>query len=326
MSPVAASTGSPWATAGAASSETSASAAASSRRGSGGRVLALRLGRCFLHALDIAIRGCVGCGRGRLDPVSVQGAREHGFRGAQQHRHVAALRERPLLDDRQLLELRGEALEDRLPALGVRDLAPAEHDRDLDLVLVLEEALDVRSLGGVVVLGDLRPELDLADRDLLLVLACLLGLLGQLVLVLGVVQDATDRGTRLRGHLDEVEVALLGDGERLLGRHDPDLLALLVDEPHLRDADALVDPGRVAFRRTPVEPTRDRHSELELREELGQRRPVYTGHWAVCERSRVSRATRSANCATVTAPVSPWRCSRTATCPDSASRSPRTSM
>ena len=33
-------------------------------------------------------------------------------------------------------ELLGEAVEDRLAALGVRDLAPAEHDRDLDLVLV----------------------------------------------------------------------------------------------------------------------------------------------------------------------------------------------
>src|SRR3712207_7104492 len=40
-----------------------------------------------------------------------------------------------LLDDRELLELLREAVEDRLAALGVRHLAPAEHDRDLDLVL-----------------------------------------------------------------------------------------------------------------------------------------------------------------------------------------------
>ena len=58
-----------------------------------------------------------------------------------------------------------------LAALGVGHLAPAEHDRDLDLVLVLEEALDVALLGLVVVLGDLRAQLDLADRHLLLVLA-----------------------------------------------------------------------------------------------------------------------------------------------------------
>src|SRR5206468_4147533 len=90
--------------------------------------------------------------------------------------------------------------------------------------------------------------------------------------------------------------------------------------------DALVDPGRVAFRRPPVEPTRDRHSELELREELGQRHPVYLGQGALGERSRVSLATRSANAATATVPVSPWRCSRTATVCDSASRSPTTSM
>jgi hypothetical protein len=50
-------------------------------------------------------------------------------------------------------------------------LAPSEHDRHLDLVARLQEALDMALLGVVVVLGDLRPELDLSDRDLLLVLA-----------------------------------------------------------------------------------------------------------------------------------------------------------
>src|SRR4029077_16861740 len=97
----------------------------------------------------------------------------------------------------------------------VRDLAPAEHDRDLHLVLLAQEAFDVVLLGVVVVLGDLRAELDLADRYLLLVLARLLELLSLLVLVLGVVQDATDRWARLGGDLDEVEVAFLREGERV---------------------------------------------------------------------------------------------------------------
>src|SRR3712207_5181723 len=114
-----------------------------------------------------------------------------------------------LLDDRELLELLREAVEDRLAPLGVRHLAPAEHDRDLDLVLVAQEALDVALLGRVVLLGDLRPELDLADDDLLLVLAGLLLLLRLLVLVLRVVEHARDRRARLRRRLDEVEIALL---------------------------------------------------------------------------------------------------------------------
>ena len=78
----------------------------------------------------------------------------------------------------------------------------------------------------VVVLRDLRAELDLADRDLLLVLARRLLLLRLLVLVLRVVQDAADRRARLGSDLDEVEIALLRVAQRLGRVHDTDLLAV----------------------------------------------------------------------------------------------------
>src|SRR5439155_1046890 len=202
-----------------------------------------------------------------------EGAGQDRLGGAEQHRHVAPLAGRALLDDRELLQLLGEPVEDRLAALGVGDLAPAEHDGDLHLVLVAQEALDVALLGVVVRRGDLRAELDLADRDLLLVLAGLLGLLGLLVLVLRVVEHPADRRARLRRDLDEVEVLLLGVAQRLLSGHDAHLPALLVDEADLGNADAFVDPGLVALRRSPVEPTRDRHSVV-MRQELGQRATV----------------------------------------------------
>ena len=150
---------------------------------------------------------------GGLARVSLAG--EHGFGGRHHHRHVAPFLHRALLDDAELGELLGEPVEDRGAALGVGDLAAAEHDRDLDLVLVAQEALDVVLLGVVVVLGDLRAELDLAHGDLLLVLARLLDLLGLLVLVLGVVEHAAHRRARLGSDLDEVEVALLGEDERV---------------------------------------------------------------------------------------------------------------
>ena len=114
-------------------------------------------------------------------------------------------------------------------------------------------------LGVVVVLGDLRPELDLADVDLLLVLARGLLLLVLLVLVLRVVQDAADRRLGIGRHLDEVEVAILSLTQGVLGAHDPHLLAVLVDETNLGNADAFVDPGGVALRRLPVETSWDRH-------------------------------------------------------------------
>ena len=155
-------------------------------------------------------------------------------------------------------EVLREAVEDHLAALGVGHLAAAEHDRDLDLVAPAQEALDVAALGLVVVLGDLRPELDLADVDLLLVLSRRLRLLLLLVLVLRVVEQPGHRRTGVGGHLDQVEVALRRQGERLLGGDDAHLVSLLVDEPHLRHTDPLVDPRRVTLRRRPVE-ARVRH-------------------------------------------------------------------
>src|SRR5215208_4741038 len=175
------------------------------------------------------------------------------------HGHVAAVLLGPLLDDGELFQVLREAVEDHLPPLGVGHLAAAEHDRDLDLVARLQEALDVALLGVVVMLRDLRPELDLPDVDLLLVLARGLLLLGLLVLVLRVVQDTADGRLGLGGDFHQVQLAALGVPEGLSRLHDPDLLAVLVDEAHLGDADAFVDAGGVALRRLPVEPTRDRH-------------------------------------------------------------------
>ena len=95
----------------------------------------------------------------------------------------------------------------------------------------------------VVLGGDLRPELDLLDLDLRLVLPGELGLLLLLVPVLAVVHDSGDRWIRLRGDLDEVEilgVRVLACVVRLL---DPDLASVLVDESYLRRPDRVVDPG-----------------------------------------------------------------------------------
>jgi hypothetical protein len=180
-------------------------------------------------------------------------------RRGEHHHHVAPVLLRTLLDHRELAELLREAVEQLLAALGVGHLAAAEHDRHLDLVAPVEEADDVALLGVVVVLRDLRAELDLPHVDLRLVLARGLLLLGLLVLVLRVVEHAADRRLGLRRDLDEVEVLALRVAERLLRLHDPDLRARLVDEAHLGNADALVDAGRIAFRRLPVEPARDRH-------------------------------------------------------------------
>ena len=87
------------------------------------------------------------------------------------HVHVAPLLLGLRLDRRDLGDVVVEALQQRPAALRVGLLAAAEHDRHLDLVLVAKEALDVPLLRLVVVVGDLRAQLDLAHVHLLLVLA-----------------------------------------------------------------------------------------------------------------------------------------------------------
>jgi hypothetical protein len=80
---------------------------------------------------------------------------------------------------------------------------------------------------------DLRPELDLLDVDLRLVLPRQLRLLLLLVLVLPPVHDFRHRGIGVRRHLDQVEVFRVRVFERLGGRLDTELLAVLADQPNL---------------------------------------------------------------------------------------------
>ena len=90
-------------------------------------------------------------------------------------------------------------------------------------------------------------------------LARLLELLGLLVLVLGVVEHAADGRARVGGHLDQIEVALLGEAQGVGRLEHPHLVALVVDQPDLGHADALVDPRLVPLRRAPVESAGNRH-------------------------------------------------------------------
>src|SRR3954469_3929620 len=128
-------------------------------------------------------------------------------------------------------------------------LPAAEHDRDLHLRALVEESLDVSLLGVVVVHADLRPELDLLDLDLALVLAGLFRLLFLFVLVLAVVHDLGDRRVGLGCDLDEIEVLAVGVLARIVRGLDSELAAVVVDQPDAGGADRIVDARRVAWGR-----------------------------------------------------------------------------
>src|SRR5215831_13052616 len=165
------------------------------------------------------------------------------LRWRQHHHHVASVEERLRLDLPDVLDVVGQAHQQVASALGMRRLAAPEHDRHLDLGALVQKALDVSLLGLVVVLADLRSELDLLDVDLGLVLPRELGLLLLLVAVLPVVHDPGDRRICLRCDLDQVEALVEGVLHRLARRLDAELRAVLVDQPDLRRPDVVVDPG-----------------------------------------------------------------------------------
>jgi len=98
-------------------------------------------------------------------------------------------------------------------------------------------------LGAVVVRVDLRPKLDLFDDCLGLVLAGFSGLERGLVLELAVVHELADRWPGGGRHLDQVEVGLLCQPERIIQSNDPHLLAVWTDKPYLGNPDALVNTG-----------------------------------------------------------------------------------
>src|SRR6185436_2045847 len=135
----------------------------------------------------------------------------------------------------------------------------AEEDRRLDLVAVLEEALDVLLLELVVVLVDLGPELDLLDLDDLLVLLGLPGALLFLVLIAPEVHDPAHRRVGRGRYFHQVEPFLPGNRERLLRRHDSQLLPGVVDDPHLADPDPFIHPRAVFPTRASVESDRNLH-------------------------------------------------------------------
>src|SRR5262245_32505678 len=135
----------------------------------------------------------------------------------------------------------------------MRHLASTKENRRLDLVTLFEEALDVLLLELVIVLVDLRAELDLFDQDHFLVLLRLTRALLFLVLVLPEVHDAANRRVCRGGDLDEVETLRLGNRQRLRRRHDAELRSGVVDHANFPDPDPFVDTNAIVTTRSSFE-------------------------------------------------------------------------
>src|ERR1035437_3829096 len=142
------------------------------------------------------------------------------------------------------LEVLDEPVENFPPVVEARHLAAAELDGGLHLVALLQEPEDVLQLEVVIVLVDVRPELDFLDLgDLLLLLAFVLFLL-LLERELAEVHDLADRGIGLLSDHHDVEpfLARFRDGGRWID--DTELGSVRADQPDLlKPEDEFVDRG-----------------------------------------------------------------------------------
>jgi hypothetical protein len=107
-------------------------------------------------------------------------------------------------------------------------------------VPLLQEPAHVLDLELEIVALGLGPHLHFFTR----ITVCFLRFLqppGLRVLVLAEVHDPAHRRVRLRSHLHEVEILTAGRLQRLLGRHDAELLAVGADHADLANPDGFVD-------------------------------------------------------------------------------------
>ena len=170
--------------------------------------------------------------------------------GGQHHRHVAAV------ELGHGLDLAHVGRPCRPPARGSAGPAPggaSPGPRNMIVTLTLWPSPRNFSTLRVLVSKSPSPILGRYFISLMAIGAALaaglLGLLRRLVLVLAVVHDPADRRVGHGGHLDEVEVLLPGEGERLRQGLDADLGSVGADQADLPSPDPVVDPGLGVGRR-----------------------------------------------------------------------------
>ncbi len=131
----------------------------------------------------------------------------------------------------------------------MRRLASAEAHFDLDLVAILQETPRGADANLQIVLIGARPQADLFDLRDVLVLFRVAGALILLEAEPTEVGYATDGRHRGRRDLDQVETGFFGASQRLLDRHDTQLLAVLIEDSNFRNADLVVRSGAGGDRR-----------------------------------------------------------------------------
>src|SRR5690606_12564554 len=163
------------------------------------------------------------------------------------HDHLPAFELGHLLDGGDVVDIVADSLQQAHAEFLVGHLAAPETQRDLRLVALFEEALQVAKLDLVVAFIGAGPELDFLDLDdLLLGLGLGLPFL-LLVLELSIVHQAADGGHGLGRALHESELGPFSQPQGFPESDDPDGLVVRAGKTHFGCSDFTVDAMR-AFR------------------------------------------------------------------------------
>lgn len=192
-----------------------------------------------------ALETLAGSSAGKVLARKRQAARS--LAGGKDHGHAVAIHLRSDLDLGDIGEVRDHPIEVLARDIGVAPLAAAEENGHKDLVVLLEDLARLLELGQEVMVAGLRAKAQLLCLDLNLLLAVLFFFALLLVLEAAKVHDATDRRPRFGSHFDEIKTLLFSQANGLLNSKDSELRTIGVDDTHLWDADAIVNP-RAALR------------------------------------------------------------------------------
>src|SRR5271166_1849188 len=164
----------------------------------------------------------------------------------QNHHHLPVFHPGHLLDLGRQVHLRPDPFQHAHADVLMRHLAAAKAQSHLDLVAFINERLHGAHLHLIVVLINVRANLDLLDlNDFLLLLSFVLLFL-LFVFELAEVQDLAHRRVGVRADLDQIKADGEGALHRFARAHDTLHLALLVDQTDLRYPDFLIYAWAVA--------------------------------------------------------------------------------
>ena len=122
------------------------------------------------------------------------------------------------------------------------DFSSPEKDRRFNFVSLLEKAKGMILLELVVVFVRIRAKLDFLNRDVLLMLLRFVLLLVQLVKVLAVIHDPTDRWICSGSNFNQIQTAFFSNLQCGLRCKNSKLFVVIVDNANLPGTDSVVHP------------------------------------------------------------------------------------